>query len=81
MGDPLDVTAHEKVDDDDDNHEQDDEYDDDYDPKEDAYLNMFIYGKQLGKRVKWVKRVGICFDYIFSYRDFARLKDHRGQML
>ena len=42
MGDPLDVAAHEKVDDNNDDNEQDDEYDDDYDPEEDTYLNMFI---------------------------------------
>ena len=42
MGDPLDVTAHEEVDDDDDDNEQDDEYDDDYDSEEDTYLNTLI---------------------------------------
>ena len=81
-GDPLDVTQNVVVDpneeeDDEDDTEDEDEYEDERDAEKEAYLNQLINKDSVvsnwvsgAKRV--TKRVRICFNYNFLYRNFGR---------
>ena len=70
------VDPNEEEDDKDDT-EDEDKYEDEEDAEEEAYLNQFInkdsvVSNRVSGAKQVTKRVGICFNYNFIYRNFGR---------